>query len=225
MNTACRLRSLLTVLIALATVACDERSPVAPVPPATSVPITPALPATRQVTGVVRDTRGTPIAGATVIAVPGNITVFSDQAGRFDITIGAGGSGLTVSATSAGFEPDWRYAVSPTLDFMLHEIVRIPVGQSVRVTVRPDDVLDLWEEYRIRVVRITADRNMRVGLRVVPDGNFSATYFVRGAGCCNQGAVDIAGGTELEVEIRIPSDTLIAQTFTVITSDVSSTAS
>ena len=106
------------VCLAFAAVACDERSPAAPVPQ-TSRPAEPIL--TR--TGVVRDERGASVAGATVWAMPPGVRVLTDVDGRF--VVPAVGGMIWMYAAKGGYEPDSQETLAPERDLTLHDILRI----------------------------------------------------------------------------------------------------
>ena len=215
-------RSLAVVSLTFGMIACGEPSPAAPVtqstPPTTQTPT-----ATR--TGVVRDERGTPVAGATVWAMPPGVPVLSDADGRF-VAPAVGGM-IWIYASKAGYEPDSQETIAATRDLTLRDVIRIPVGGSVRVTVGPNDPWiyvwdqDAWVErnYRIRVVHIKADAHSRVELGLVADDGGRGELSVRNA-CCvvSPGVLDMAAGTDVEVEIRLDGWTTASRTFTLTAS-------
>lgn len=210
----------LLVSLVLGGVGCDERSPVAPAasPPTVSAP---TAPATRQITGVVRDDHGSPVAGAALTVYPGNHKLVSDAAGQFDVTVATSGNG-SVFATKPDYESTYRYFSTSPFDVVLHDIIRLPVGQSARITVRPDDSIGGWdEEYRYRVLRVASSESVRAEIHVIADDNQPADYWVQSTTCCTSpsvAVVDIPGGTERQVEVRIPWNATASRTFTVITS-------
>src|SRR4030095_15851559 len=114
---------------------------------------------------------GAPVAGATVYAMPPGVPVLSDADGKF-VAPAVGGM-IWIYADKAGYESDSQETIAPTRDLTLRDILKIPVGGSVRVTVGQNDpwiyVWDptAWAErnYRIRVVHVTANARSRVELR------------------------------------------------------------
>lgn len=209
------------VALALVAFACDERSPVAP--EAQPMPGTSA-PSARTITGVVRDERGVPIQGATVWTHARWAPVLSDAEGRFTapVTDGAG-AWVWIFARKAGYEDDSQEINVSARDLTLPDIVTMPVGGSARVTVGPNApwiyVFTGGSElnYRIRVVRVTAAKASTVDLRLVADDGVATDFWVR-RGCCvvAPGVMNMAAGSELEVEIRVPAGPFeaVSRTFT-----------
>ena len=190
-------------------------------PPSTETPRGPTR------SGVVRDDRGLPIAGATVWAMPPGTRVLSDADGKFVVPSTEGM--IWIYASKAGYEPDAQQTLDSTRDLTLHDIVRIRVGESIRVTVRPSDE-NLWVidsslrefDYRIRVVRLVADTSSKVELRLVADDGGPSEFWVRN-GCCalSPGVLNMSAGTEVEIEIRISGwSSSVTRTFTLFTSAV-----
>ena len=133
------MRSKLAVVFALAiaVAACD--TPVTPTPGNPPSPPPPAPQTDRRVTGVVRDIQGQPIAGALVRSFAG--TVFSGDDGRYDVSIGSA-TVASLSASKTGYESTDQYVSGDAKDLVLHEIVRISVGESINVTVGLND--SIW---------------------------------------------------------------------------------
>ena len=189
-------RSLVVACLALAVVAGDEGSSA------------PATPAGHRITGMVHDDEGIPVAGAAVTVYPGPHHVVTDATGRFEVTQ-AQPDTIEVFVAKPGYEPIWRFFSAPAIDIVLHDIVRIAVGQSTRVTIGPTDgVGGADNEYLIRVVRVTGNARVPV-VGVIADDNGPVNYWIR-------------AGTELEVEIRIPWNAASSRTFTVITAAMGS---
>ena len=206
------------VFLASACVGCgsDNLSP-APAPSASAAPSSAAA-----ITGVVRDDRGAPIAGATVWAAPGQVTVLSDANGKFSTPIGSNpGRWVWVFASKPGYEPDAQQISVRTSDLTLHDLITVAAGESVRVTVRPNDP-NLWIidkalrefDYRIRIVRLSAAVTSRVTVRLVADDGGPAELVVRGQEE-NPGVVTMSAGSEVELEIRVIAGSP-SRTFTLI---------
>lgn len=212
------MRSKLAVVFALAiaVAACD--TPVTPTPGNPPPPSPPVPQVERRVTGVVRDIQGQPIAGALVRSFAG--TVFSGDDGRYDVSIG---SAIVppLSASKTGYESTDQYVSGDTKDLVLHEIVRISVGESINVTVGLND--SIWEtvfdEYRSRIVRILSDADTRVDLHLVDASGGPGQMVLPPAACCvAQSTVNLIRGIDHLVRIVVPWTTPGDRTFTLRTS-------
>jgi hypothetical protein len=193
------------VIVGTIGAACDS-SPVRPqpsLPP--QAPVSPSLGV--HLTGVVRDDRGRAVAGATVTSPQTASSVLTNEAGQFDLSFDQQRQGFTVSASKIGYEPDSQSTSGPSRDLTLHEIIRIPVGESVRVTVGPNDTYmedEYLDGYRIRVVRVMAAEAMTVHFRLESDESGQASLFVRNAQLQYPARVNVSSALELVVEVRIP---------------------
>jgi len=216
--------SRVVISLAFGIIACGERSPVAPLPQ--SSPLSTSIPiATRS--GVVRDERGAPVEGAAVWAMPPGLPVMSDADGRFVAPAVEGM--IWIYAAKAGYESDSQETIAATRDLTLRDVLKIPVGGSIRVTVGPNDPwIYVWDptawverNYRIRVVHVTANVHSRVELRLVAEDGGPGEISARNA-CCvvSPGVLDMAAGTEVEVEIRLDGWTNVSRTFTLSASRV-----
>src|SRR5437867_12813553 len=104
------------------------------------------------IAGTVRDSSSRPIAGADVVAQPGNHRIRSDSAGNFVLT-GLDGGAYTVAARKGGYGPD-RWDVS--LSKSGRDVVKFVLGRRVQldavvVDVPPDCTafsLDAFESRR-----------------------------------------------------------------------------
>ena len=214
-----RNRSYLLVVVAclaLATTACGAGSPVAPV----AQSVTPAAPVVPM--GTIEDGQGNPIAGATVSFWPPGISQ--------ELTNGAGQFPLpqqyveVIQASKAGYEGSWDFFKSV---LRLHEILRIPAGQSVRVTIRPDDSLGgSGQLRRVRRIRVFSNGDRIVHIQVLADDNGAVDYMVfgvSGEGCyglpcpLNPSTFFVDGGGERGVELQMDAQSTISRTFTVVT--------
>src|SRR5262249_35725781 len=123
-------------------------------------------------TGSAADGDSKPVAGATVTMRPwifgqssNPVSTSADGAGFYELDFDAmrdvaGGVGNAVAEQSA-YEHDNRYIVATRQEavqnFYLCRIERISAGESLSLTVRPDDTFcGLSDEWRCRTVRITA---------------------------------------------------------------------
>jgi hypothetical protein len=129
-----------------------------------------------------------------------------------------------VFASKAGYEPDAQQIAEPTRDLTLHDFITVAAGQSVRVTVRPNDP-NLWiidpsslreYDYRIRVIRLSAAMASRVTLQLVADDGGPAEFVVRDH-VGNPAVLTMSAGSEVEVEIRVLAGSP-QRTFTLNTS-------
>ena len=88
------------------------------------------------------------------------------------------------------------------------EIIKIAVGESVRVTVGPGDPIvwnEFLDEWTYRVVHVVTNKPVRVEVQVAADDSGRADWMIRNYTCCNRitsNLVDIPANTELEIEIR-----------------------
>ena len=214
-----QMRSFVAACLALGMIACDARSPVVPTPQPIT-PITPAAPTDRS-WGIVRDTRGNPVAGASITFWPQTGDASSNEAGEFEIPRVYLED---VFASKAGYESAWANA-DRFVQLTLHDIITISPGQSARVTVRPDDSLGgSGGRYRVRTIRVYSGGDRLVRVEVVADDNGPAEYWVQNdcGDVCPRLTVpstfSLTGGSEVGVWIQIPYGSTQARTFTVETS-------
>jgi hypothetical protein len=149
------------------------------------------------------------------------LTTVTDDAGRFELAVGPFGS-LYVTADKAGYESDAQYVYGPTRDLVLHDIIKIRVGESVKITVGPDD--PIWgfdDEFRSRIVHVNPSGALPIHLDLVPDGGEPGLLEVPGRACCHSRLI-VPGGADVDVRILIPWDASTSRTFTLVTSEVRS---
>ena len=220
-----QIRSLVVACLALGMIGCDERSPVVPVPQSTTSPAAPTLSGP---VGVVRDTDGNPVAGAAIsFWPPYGRTLFSNAAGEFEIPFIYYEN---ISASKSGYESAVADAGEPGASALtLHNIIRISVGQSARVTVRPNDSYGDYAgslppvRYRIRIVRVFATEPVTAQIEVVADDNGPVFYWTPQCGdVCRHvpspTTLSIAAGSEYVLMIAIPDHSPVGRTFTISTS-------
>ena len=212
-----RSRDIVGVLCVAVAAACNQ-SPVAPqrvsaVQPAQA---TPAV----QVEGLVIDSVGTPVPGATVTALSLEtgaplVTTTSNDEGAYSLLFPTPATLHPARVEGDGFEPSTHYvalSVESTevvrRDLRLHKIWRVRAGDVVALTIDRDDpacddFLDVWSCRTIRIVN-PGTNYVRAwvtdGRAVIKQAGFrgSATSIVD---------VPIAGGDELVLEVmalRLP---------------------
>lgn len=182
---------------------------------------------THHVTGVVRDGHGVPVPGAAVNAYLGGHAV-SNAAGEYAITFPSN-SGLLV--TKAGYEPTWGGYVhfhTGRWDLVLQEVVRIPVGGLIRLTVTPDDEGRSYRDdfldgnYRARTVRIDVRARMRVQLQLTAEDGGHAVLCIQNVACYESFPVVIPADTgEVVAEIMNGPYPTTSRTFTLTTTELS----
>jgi hypothetical protein len=213
------MRSKLAVVFALALAAAACDTPVTPTPGNPPPPSPPTPQVERRVTGVVRDIQGQPIAGVLVRSWVG--TAFSGDDGRYDVSIGSA-TVTSLTASKTGYESTDQYVSGGPKDLLLHEIVRISVGESIDVTVGPNDSIwetAFFEEYRSRIVRILSDTDTRVDLHVVDASGSPGQMVVPPGNCCVAlSTVNFIRGIDYLVRIVVPWAGPAERTFTLRTS-------
>ena len=137
----------------------------------------PTLPGTTHIVGLVLDTLGAriPDAALTFDTFRGRVTATSDAAGSFDVTVEPFVNGLGVMLEKPGYERAWRFISVRTggevvHNLRLHPLVRVAAGDSLRLSIRPDDPsCGFDDEFLCRTVRITAAAAGRLTAEIVPD--------------------------------------------------------
>ena len=128
----------------------------------------------------------------------------------------------SLSASKTGYESTDQYVSGDAKDLVLHEIVRISVGESIDVTLGPND--SIWytifdDAYRSRIVRILSDADTRVDLHLVDAGDGPGQMVVPSAPCCVAlSTVNLIRGIDYLVRIVVPWATTGERTFTLRTS-------
>jgi len=211
-----RIKSLLGAWLAVAVVACSGGQTVVAPLPLSPTPIGPT-----QWMGMVRDDRGNPIPGATVTFWPPGDKLISNEAGQFSLA----GYFERIYASKPGYENGIASDVNPTVT--LQDIVKIPAGQSVRVTVRPDDSLGgPFGRYHVRQVHVFTGGDRIVQIHVVADDGGPVVGMVDYSVQPDCGDVCrttlpttfiMYGGTERLVLVHIPDTSTVSRTFTVVT--------
>ena len=167
--------------LAVSLLACGSEYPTAPIPPSSTLSSpapTPQEPPPR-LTGVVQDDRGAPIAGVVVHANLGTDDETDDQ-GRFEVTTSApAGVYFGVQIRKTGYEYISTFLQGPTAIITLHDFIRLPAGESLRLTISPYDSVgppgDV--EYRFRSIRVVSQTPTGVELRVVADDGGAVDWF------------------------------------------------
>jgi hypothetical protein len=168
----------LVPVIAIAALSCRNSSPTLPTPPPpteSTIPF-PTLPGPTRIAGLVRDTGNGTVPGATLTfnTFRGPVMATTDAAGSFAVTVEPWVGGLDVLSEKPGYERSNRWiavnAKEVAHDLRLHPIVRVAAGDSLGLSIRPDDPscgLDL--EFLCRTVRIQSPIAGRLRAEVVPD--------------------------------------------------------
>jgi hypothetical protein len=207
-------RIFVVACLALVPIACDQQLPTAPYQSTTA-----STSGVAQWSNVVRDDRGNPITGATINFWPNVSVLLSNEAGRFPLP---DGYVEMVFASKTGYESDQKYLDAPTIELTLHDIIRVSVGQSARLTIGPWDAPGGMppEPYRTRVVRVVSNETVTAQIQVIADDNGPAEYWIQdncGDRCLIRSALStfrIAAGAEHQMRIRTPNS-LGDRTFTV----------
>ena len=104
--------------------ACGDRSPTLPAAPSPMAPTpAPVPPAAKRIVGRVLDTSDTPVPGASLTfnTFRGPMTVMSDAAGSFDVTVDTWISGLDVVMEKPGYERSGRWISVGAAGEVVHE--------------------------------------------------------------------------------------------------------
>ena len=176
----CRRLPLTVLTLAISALGCDG-NPVQPTalpggvsgaPPSSSGSPSPPL-VTVTITGRVLDERGNGVAGATVLTFgTGNTRAQSDGDGRYRMDVPEGSRLVEARVDHPGYERHERYLnlVAAPQNFLLRDIIRMVPGESLQLSVTPDDSLYGFDlEFRRRTVRVTAPTHMQVEFEAVPD--------------------------------------------------------
>jgi hypothetical protein len=199
-------RGFVAATLALALIACNQRLPVAPTQSSGAA----NAPQLLQPPNIVRDDRGSPIAGATVSFWPPADTVTTNEAGRFP---SPGGYVEMAFASKPGYESDRKYFDGPAVEMTLHDTIRVSVGQSARLTIGPFDAPGGGppEPYRTRIVRVLSSSTVTAQIHVTDDANAPAEYLIQdncGDFCPIRSGLStfrLEGGTEYQLRIRTPN--------------------
>lgn len=210
------------VCLAVAVAACDQPSPASPIPG------TPGGAPVRRLEGWVKDTTGAGVAGATIADTSTGVTTVSDSIGRFEISVLAGG-GDTIAASKIGFESaSAEVGFQPSFTLVLSPFIRIPVGQSARVTFGPNSASgddDFGDEFKYQVIRVYSDDTVTADLRVVADDKSVFPWLDLLNVCCGSpNPVTVSPGVDVLVRVRIGWDSRIpvSRSVTVLTSRIGS---
>jgi protocatechuate 3,4-dioxygenase beta subunit len=177
------------------------------------------------------------------VSVNGRYDARSDSAGRYHLTGALDGGNLgtlnnVTFATVDGFEPEYRPIQANVQDFHLRPFQRITAGASTSITVSPTDTMcvnnvqDTPQLYGsvffmvCRSVRVTAPKDGLLTVEAVSsDGAHPQleAEAVPDAHCCtlenmaNPWSQFVTAGTEVIVNVEIPSNSGGSKTFTVQT--------
>jgi hypothetical protein len=197
--------------------ACGGESPTVPVASATTTSSSPFSPLAPRLTGIVQDDRGAPVAAATVYAFLGS-TVQTDSQGRFYMPINAPDrASFGLEVFKDGYEAQPHLWVSgPTEIVTLHDIVRLPVGESIRLTIGPKESTDPDLEYQYRTIRVVSNTSAQVELRVVAADGAPPDWWVHEGPCCPTPSTVVKSmGTELPIGFKSPFR--VSRTYTLTT--------
>jgi hypothetical protein len=203
---AMRIKLIVAVGAAIGVTACGGQSPTVPLASTTMTSSSPFSPAAPRLTGIVQDDRGAPIAAATVYAYLGS-TVQTDSQGLFYMPINApGGASFGLVVSKEGYEPQPHLWVSgPTEIITLHDVIRLPVGESIRLTVGPKESADPDLEYHYRAIRVVSSSPVQLELRVVAADGAPPDWWVHEGPCCPTPSTLVKSmGTELPVGFKSP---------------------
>lgn len=201
-----RIKLIAAVAMSVGLGACGSQSPTVPVASTTTTASGPFSPLAPRLTGLVQDDRGAPISGATVYAFLGS-NVETDSQGRFYMPINApDGAFFAVEVSKQGYEPQWHLWVSgPTEILTLHDLIRLPVGDSIRLTVGPKDSTDPDIEYQTRTLKVVSSSPVQVELRVATADGAPPDWYVHEGPCCPTPSTVVKSmGTELPIEFYSP---------------------
>jgi len=225
-----RRRLLFTVLmLAIPLIACDG-NPVQPTAlPRTGTGFSPSSPESSPppavtITGRVVDERGNGVASATVVTFgTGNTRAQTDGDGRYSMDVPRSSGIFDARVDHPGYERHERYLslVTTPQDFMLRDIIRMVPGESLQLSVTPEDSLYGFDlEFRRRTVRVTAPANMRVEFEAIPDDPLFFAGIAFGVmptyPCCSsRHTVTLPAGQEVSVHGLMGWGAARPQTFTL----------
>lgn len=206
----------------------------------TSVPAltSPSLPPTIVLTGQVTDsTTASPISGATV-SINGRYRTTTDGSGNYSLTglLDAGRNGDFTYVSANNYASDYRYIRGASQSVRLYRITRITAGDSMVVTVAPDDTLcvnnvqdtlGLGQDYVCRSVRVVAPADGIMTLEALStQAGARPGLEVETVGvspCCsermgNPVSIPVTAGTEVVANVEMVYGSAASQSFVVITS-------
>jgi hypothetical protein len=183
-----------------------------------------------------------PIPGVT-ISINGRYEGTSDGAGHYSV-IGALDGGSLASlhnftfSTAVGYEPEYRFIRTTSQDFHLRPVQRITAGASASVTVSPTDTMcvnNVQDDPTLygsvfmvcRTVRVIAPSDGVLTVEAVSSGGAHPQMeaeAVKDSHCCtlenlaNPWSQFVTAGSEVIVNVEIPSNSPASQTFLVQTS-------
>ena len=242
MRPICRaIRVLPCVAAALVLASCDGEP--APTSPSSVTPVAPSAGAPRPsfptltmtLTGTVADPEGRPVGDATVKAspfIPGiqlePLTTTTGATGRYEFTF-ENASGQTQGggavASKPGYEDDYRYIVPAAhaqQNFRLYPITKVAAGDSIRVTLLPDEGLcGFSDEWRCRKFRLVSPTSGTVTVTATAESGDATGYLeiLRPYQCCRPPfSVLVAANEEVRVNVLMDWTSKVAQTLVLQTS-------
>lgn len=187
-----------------------------------------------EVTGVVTDQQGAPVAGAKVtmalfnVAYPNWPSTQTDAAGNYRITVTAlmhpAGFVARAQIVASGFEEYWRNlktdgATNLAANFNISRIMRIGAGETVRITVAPDlgECPD-WDGGGCVIVRVGTTKAGRLIVDVFDEATAARPLVEILEHSANPATLTVAAGSEVVVKIAAGQDRSPAQSLLVRTS-------
>jgi hypothetical protein len=167
----------------------------------------------------VLDDRGAPIAGVSVNAPTGTADE-TDQNGLFHVTSNAPpGAYFGLTVYKPGYELQNLFVRGPTEVLTLHDIVRLPVGESIRVTVDSTESVDPELTYHYRRIRVISSTPTGVELSVTAADGGTPDWVLHQGPCCPSPPSIVTSiddvGAELVVQFNVPF--LGSRTYTLTT--------
>jgi len=176
------------------------------------------------------------------ISINGRYTAASDKGGNYSVTGALDGGSLAslhnyAWASAKGYEFEYRLIQTPSQDFHLRPVQRIAAGASTSITVAPTDTMcvnNVQDDPTLYGSVYMACRTVRVtvpgdGLLTVEATSSDGAHpkleaeIVPDAHCCtlenmaNPWSQGVTGGSEVIVNVEIPSNAATSQTFVVQT--------